>query len=123
MSKGKHFNTLLNFLKNYSKVSHFILLNGEKKRMHDFWNCRCLITRDCFILSMDLIMGLSLLEEEAIPFEWKKRLKQADIVKITKRSSFVEFPIVKTIGNANQVNITTAYKIKRSFLIKMLRKK
>lgn len=41
----------------------------------------------------------------------EKSAKTADIRTLLK-DKFVEFPIVKTIGNANQVNITTAYKIK-----------
>ena len=108
MKSGKHFNYFTKLSEGLFQKFHFHFIEWRKK---------------AYIISLFvLIMGIAALfngfdygVEFAGGRSYTIRLdKNASTTAVREqlKANFDEYPIVKTIGNANQVNITTSYKIK-----------
>ncbi|MBK6332091.1 MAG: protein translocase subunit SecDF [Bacteroidetes bacterium] len=108
MKKGKHFNYFTKFSDKLFQSFHFHFIEWRKKAYA--------ISVVVLILGIASLFygfdyGVEFAGGRSYTVRMEKSAKTADIRTLLK-DKFVEFPIVKTIGNANQVNITTAYKIK-----------
>ena len=107
-SKGRHLKYFTGFSKKLFRTSNFKFIEWRKKAY--------IISGFVAILGIGaLFNGFDYGVEFAGGRSYTVRLEQAvktqEVRKDLKASFGDEFPIVKTIGNANQVNITTAYKI------------
>lgn len=107
MKKGKHFNYFTSLSDNIFKKFHFHFIEWRKKAY--------VISIIVAILGISsLFYGFDYGVEFAGGRSYTVRLNKSvktDDIRNTLKADFQEYPIVKTIGNANQVNITTAYKI------------
>ncbi|HAD33939.1 MAG TPA: protein translocase subunit SecDF, partial [Chitinophagaceae bacterium] len=110
MSKGKHFNYFTGISEKMFQKFNFHFIEWRKKAY--------VISIVVLILGIAAIFngfyyGVEFAGGRSYTVKLEKSVSTNDIREALK-PSFEEFPIVKTIGNANQVNITTAYKIKES---------
>ncbi len=110
MSKGKHFNYFTGISEKMFQKFNFHFIEWRKKAY--------IISIVVLILGIAAIFngfyyGVEFAGGRSYTVKLEKAVSTNDIREALK-PSFEEFPIVKTIGNANQVNITTAYKIKES---------
>lgn len=110
MSKGKHFNYFTGISEKMFQKFNFHFIEWRKKAY--------MISIVVLILGIAAIFngfyyGVEFAGGRSYTVKLEKAVSTNDIREALK-PSFEEFPIVKTIGNANQVNITTAYKIKES---------
>lgn len=110
MSKGKHFNYFTGISEKMFQKFNFHFIEWRKKAY--------VISIVVLILGIAAIFngfyyGVEFAGGRSYTVKLEKSASTNDIREALK-PSFEEFPIVKTIGNANQVNITTAYKIKES---------
>ena len=110
MSKGKHFNYFTGISEKMFQKFNFHFIEWRKKAY--------IISIVVLILGIAAIFngfyyGVEFAGGRSYTVKLEKAVSTNDIREALK-ANFEEFPIVKTIGNANQVNITTAYKIKES---------
>jgi SecD/SecF fusion protein len=110
MSKGKHFNYFTEISEKMFQKFNFHFIEWRKKAY--------IISIVVLILGIAAIFngfyyGVEFAGGRSYTVKLEKAVSTNDIREALK-ANFEEFPIVKTIGNANQVNITTAYKIKES---------
>ncbi len=108
MQKGRHFKYFTNFSRKLFKSFDFKFIEWRKKAY--------VISIIVLLLGIGAVInGFDYGVEFAGGRSYTVRLDNAvetQSVRTDLKESFGgEFPIVKTIGNANQVNITTAYKI------------
>jgi SecD/SecF fusion protein len=107
MSKGKHFNYFTSLSDKLFQKFNFHFIEWRKKAY--------IISIVILVLGIAAIFngfdyGVEFAGGRSYTVRLDKAVKTSDVRNALK-TSFEEFPIVKTIGNANQVNITTAYKI------------
>jgi SecD/SecF fusion protein len=108
MSKGNHFNYFTKFSDKLFQSFHFHFIEWRKKAYA--------ISIVVLILGIASLFygfdyGVEFAGGRSYTVRMEKSAKTSEIRDLLK-GKFEEYPIVKTIGNANQVNITTAYKIK-----------
>lgn len=108
MKRGKHFNYFTGFSEKLFKSFNFKFIEWRKKAY--------IISFVVLALGIASIFngfdyGVEFSGGRSYTVRLDKTVKTQD-VRSALESNFEEFPIVKTIGTANQVNITTAYKIK-----------
>ncbi len=108
MSKGNHFNYFTKISESVFQKFNFHFIEWRKKAY-----IISLIVLALGIASLfnGFDYGVEFAGGRSYTVRMDKAVKTADIRSALK-TNFEEFPIVKTIGTANQVNITTAYKIK-----------
>ena len=110
MSKGKHFNYFTGLSEKMFQKFNFHFIEWRKKAY--------MISIVVLILGVAAIFngfyyGVEFAGGRSYTVKLEKAVSTNEIREALK-PTFEEFPIVKTIGSANQVNITTAYKIKES---------
>ena len=108
MKGGKHFNYFTGISEKLFQKFNFHFIEWRKKAY--------IISIVVLILGIASIFngfdyGVEFAGGRSYTVRLDKSVKTSD-VRSALKSNFEEFPIVKTIGTANQVNITTAYKIK-----------
>ncbi len=107
MSRGKHFEYFTNISKKLFRASNFHFIEWRKKAY--------IISGIVLLLGIaSFFNGFDYGVEFAGGRSYTVRLDkpvETGAVREKLKASFNEFPIVKTIGNANQINITTSYKI------------
>ncbi len=108
MQKGRHFNYFTKLSRRMFKTSHFKFIEWRKKAY--------IISGVVVLLGIGAIVngfdyGVEFSGGRSYTIRLDKAVKTQDIRKDLQDNFGGEFPIVKTIGTANQVNITTAYKI------------
>jgi SecD/SecF fusion protein len=108
MKGGKHFNYFTGISEKLFQKFNFHFIEWRKKAY--------IISVIVLILGIAAIFngfdyGVEFAGGRSYTVRLDKSVKTSD-VRSALKANFEEFPIVKTIGNANQVNITTAYKIK-----------
>ena len=108
MSKGKHFNYFTKFSEKMFQSFHFKFIEW-RKNAYMISIVVLILGIASFFYGFDY--GVEFAGGRSYTVRMEKAAKTSDIRSLLK-TQFEEFPIVKTIGNANQVNITTAYKIK-----------
>jgi len=107
MKDGKHFNYFTKLSEKMFQSFHFHFIEWRKKAY--------VISIIVLILGIAAIFngfdyGVEFAGGRSYTVRMDKNASTTEVREILK-PSFEEFPIVKTIGNANQVNITTSYKI------------
>ncbi len=107
MRKGKHFNYFTKFSDKLFQSFHFHFIEWRKKA---YGISIVVLILGIASLFYGFDYGVEFSGGRSYTIRMDKSAKTSDIRSILK-PKFEEFPIVKTIGNANQVNITTAYKI------------
>ncbi len=108
MRKGKHFNYFTKFSEKMFQSFHFHFIEWRKKAYVISVIVLILGTASLFY---GFDYGVEFAGGRSYTVRMEKSAKTSEIRELLK-GAFEEYPIVKTIGTANQVNITTAYKIK-----------
>jgi SecD/SecF fusion protein len=107
MRKGRHFKYFTNFSRKLFKSFDFKFIQWRKKAY--------MISILVILLGIGALIngfnyGVEFSGGRSYTVRFDKAVKTKDI-RDALETSFGEYPVVKTIGDANQVNITTAYKI------------
>ncbi|HOZ52152.1 MAG TPA: protein translocase subunit SecDF [Chitinophagaceae bacterium] len=110
MKNGKHFNYFTKLSEGLFQKFNFHFIEWRKKAY--------MISLVVLILGIASIFngfdyGVEFAGGRSYTVRMDKNASTSAVRELLK-PSFEEFPIVKTIGNANQVNITTSYKIKET---------
>lgn len=110
MSKGKHFNYFTPLSEKLFQKFHFHFIEWRKKA---YMISILVLIAGVASLFNGFDYGVEFAGGRSYTVRMDKAVKTADIRSALK-PAFEEFPIVKTIGSANQVNITTAFKIQET---------
>lgn len=110
MSKGKHFNYFTGLSEKMFQKFNFHFIEWRKKA---YVISILVLIAGVAALFNGFDYGVEFAGGRSYTVRMDKEVKTSDIREALK-PSFEEFPIVKTIGSANQVNITTAYRIKET---------